>query len=257
MKTLLHIEASAQLFGAIQVPEEYRDIPKHSSISKAVAASFVKRWLGLRPKDKLIYRDVGQTPPGFISQDWIASVFTPEDQRSEEQKSLVTLSDTLINELDQADVIVMSSPMYNYGMPAALKAWFDQVIRINKTFTFDLARGDYPLEPIMSGKVLVLITSAGEFGFAEGGIRENMNHLGPHIRTLSHYLGVDQVYEINAEFQEFADERHRNSVNQALLQSQSLAEELATKLKSQLTHSHSTQPKALALRKQSIAQIQD
>ncbi len=50
--------------------------------------------------------------------------------------------------------------MYNYGMPAALKAWFDQIIRINKTFTFDLARGDFPLEPIMSGKTLVLLTSS-------------------------------------------------------------------------------------------------
>ncbi|WP_444922312.1 FMN-dependent NADH-azoreductase [Microbulbifer sp. CnH-101-G] len=257
MKTLLHIEASAQHFGAIMVPDEYKDIPKHSSISKAVAASFVKSWLEQRPEDKLIYRGVGQTPPGFISQDWIASVFTPEDQRSEEQKSLVALSDTLISELDQADIIVMSSPMYNYGMPAALKAWFDQVIRINKTFTFDLARGEYPLEPIMSGKVLVLITSAGEFGFAEGGIREKMNHLGPHVRTLSHYLGVDQIHEINVEYQEFADERHRNSVNQALLQSRLLAEELAAKLKSQFTHSYSAQPKALALNKQSIAPMQD
>ncbi|MDQ8184589.1 NAD(P)H-dependent oxidoreductase [Pelagicoccus sp. SDUM812002] len=50
-------------------------------------------------------------------------------------------SDLAIAELDSADIMVLGAPMYNYGMPSALKAWFDQVVRIGKTFTFDLARG--------------------------------------------------------------------------------------------------------------------
>jgi FMN-dependent NADH-azoreductase len=54
--------------------------------------------------------------------------------------------------------------MHNYGMPAVLKAWFDQVVRIQKSFTFDLARGDRPLEPILSGKTLVALNSCGQFG---------------------------------------------------------------------------------------------
>jgi len=64
----------------------------------------------------------------------------------------VALSDILIGELVQSEIIVITTPMYNYGMPASLKAWFDQVIRINKTFSFDLARGDKPIEPIQNGK---------------------------------------------------------------------------------------------------------
>ncbi|BBM03480.1 FMN-dependent NADH-azoreductase [Microbulbifer sp. GL-2] len=227
MKTLLHIDASAQRSSRNHSSDESHSIPRHTSISKTVAASFVQNWSAQRPQDEIIHRDVGLSPPAFISQDWIAAVFTSEERRTERQRSLTILSDTLIDEVDKADIIVMSTAMYNYGMPAALKAWFDQVIRINKTFTFDLARGDYPLEPIMSGKVLVLITSAGEFGFGEGGIREKMNHLGPHIKTLSHYLGVEQLFEINAEFQEFSDKRHRNSVTRALLQSKTLALKLA------------------------------
>ncbi|WHI47180.1 NAD(P)H-dependent oxidoreductase [Microbulbifer sp. VAAF005] len=230
MKTLLHIDASAQKWSGLEAPQDSANIPRHTSISKAVAASFVSGWLEKRPQDKVIHRDVGLNPPGFINQDWIASVFTPEADRTKEQQSLVALSDILIDELSQADIIVMSTSMYNYGMPAALKAWFDQVVRINKTFTFDLDRGDFPLEPIMSGKKLVLITSAGEFGFAQGGIREQMNHLGPHIRTLSHYLGVEEFHEINAEYQEFADERHRNSIKRAFLKTQELTATLANYL---------------------------
>lgn len=218
MKTLLHIDASAR--------KTNNSIAAYNSISKSIASTFIEKWRTFNNEDKIIYRDVGVNPPEFINQDWIAAVFTPDNAKTDNQKALLSLSDTLISEVEQADIIVMSSSMYNYGMPAALKAWFDQVIRIHKTFSFDLARGDFPLEPMMSGKILVLITSSGEFGFGIGGIREKMNHLGPHIQTLSHYLGVETFHEINAEYQEFNDGRHINSVTNA----HKAAEELALKL---------------------------
>jgi len=218
MKTLLHISSSAR--------KTNNSISAYNSISKSVAATFIEKWRPLNNEVNIIHRDLSVNPPDFISQDWIAAAFTPDATKNHEQKALLSLSDTLIREVEQADIIVISSPMYNYGMPAVLKAWFDQVIRIHKTFSFDLARGDFPLEPIMSGKILVLITSSGEFDFGLGGIREKMNHLGPHIQTLSHYLGADTFHEINAEYQEFNDKRHKNSVTHA----HKAAEELALKL---------------------------
>lgn len=96
-----------------------------------------------------------------------------------------------------------------------LKSWFDNVIRIGKTFTFDLARGDYPLEPIMTGKTLVILSSRGEFGFESGGVREEMNHLETHIRTCARYLGVDKTHLIAIEYQEFGGERHEQSSKEA------------------------------------------
>jgi FMN-dependent NADH-azoreductase len=167
-------------------------------------------------------------PPDFITQDWISAVFTPEEKRTPAQKERLTLSDTLIAEVSAADVILISSPMYNYGMPAQLKAWFDQIIRINKTFDFDLSRGDFPLQPILSGKTLIIVTSSGEFGFEKGGIREEAGHLAPHLRTLSKYLGGDTMYEITSEYQEFGDERHRMSVANAKDRAESIASELST-----------------------------
>ncbi len=67
-----------------------------------------------------------------MTEEWIGAVFTAGDQLTAEQSERIRMSDTLINEIDRADVIVIGSPMYNYGMPAALKSWFDQVIRIGK-----------------------------------------------------------------------------------------------------------------------------
>ena len=219
MSALLHIDSSVR---AANSPN-----PDHESISKNIALRFIDTWKQNRPKDEYIYRDVGVNPPDFITQDWIGAVFIPEEKRTPTQKERLALSDKLIAEVSVADVILISSPMYNYGMPAQLKAWFDQIVRIDKTFDFDLSRGDFPLQPLLSGKTLIIVTSSGEFGFEKGGIREDSGHLAPHLRTLSKYLGVDTMYEIVSEYQEFGDERHRMSVANAKDRAESIASELS------------------------------
>ena len=112
-------------------------------------------------------------------------------------------------------MIVITTPMYNYGMPAALKAWFDQVVRINKTFTFDLARGDRPLEPVLPGKPVVALTSCGEFGFGPGELNEGGDNLVPHLRFASRYLGLSEFHHVGIEYQEFGDARHERSIAEA------------------------------------------
>ena len=215
MATLLHIDASAR---------------KSRSISRSLGTEFKNQWLSVNADDKFIYRDVGSAPPEFICESWIAAAFTPENDRTEEQTSLLRQSDLLIDELSEANVIVISTPMYNYGMPAALKAWVDQVVRVNKTFSFDLNRGDFPLEPILSGKTLVLLTSCGEFGFGKGETREEMNHLAPHLQTISKYLGVDETYELRVEYQEFGDTRHKESIEKAYKAIPRVVNDLSTNL---------------------------
>ncbi len=92
MKTLLHIDASAR--------ETTNSVPAHNSISKSIAATFIEKWRTFSNEDNIIRRDVGVNPPDFISQDWIAAVFTPDDAKTGEQKALLSLSDTLISELE-------------------------------------------------------------------------------------------------------------------------------------------------------------
>ena len=219
MPTILHLDTSARTLD--------KSRSNRNSISRAIADSFREQWENKVTNTKIIYRDLGKNPPDFIDEAWIAAVFTPDEQRSAEQNALLSLSDELIDEVIKADIILLSTPMYNYGMPAALKAWFDQVIRVNKTFTFDLNRGDFPLQPILSGKTMVLIVSCGEFGFHSGGIREKMNHLGPHIEVASQYLGIEKFYEIRSEYQEFGDQRHIDSLNNAYNEVENLIEKLA------------------------------
>ena len=218
MTTILHLDTSARTLD--------KSRSKHNSISRTLADSFREQWEKKITDTEVIYRDLGANPPDFISESWIAAVFTPDEQRTTEQNSLLSLSDELIDEVIKADIILLSTPMYNYGMPAVLKAWFDQVIRVNKTFTFDLSRGDFPLQPILSGKTMVLIASCGEFGFHVGGAREKMNHLGPHIEVASQYLGIEKFYEIRSEYQEFGDQRHIKSLNYAHTEIKNLVSQL-------------------------------
>ncbi|WP_299001652.1 NAD(P)H-dependent oxidoreductase [uncultured Shewanella sp.] len=207
MSTILHIDTSARPLS----PKENRS----TSISRTLAQHFITLWQNQLPQTQFIHRDLTTSHVGFIDQNWIEAAFTSKEKQTQAQTAILSLSNKLIDEVIQANTIVLSTPMYNYGMPATLKAWFDQVIRIDKTFSFNLNRGDYPLNPILSGKRLVLITSSGEFGFELGGLREKMDHLHPHIETLSHYLGAESMHTIRAEYQEFNDERHQASLKRA------------------------------------------
>ncbi|HTH77304.1 MAG TPA: NAD(P)H-dependent oxidoreductase [Trinickia sp.] len=212
MTTLLHITASAR---------------KGRSLSRQLSNAFIDAWMRVEPMSTIISRDVGANPPPIITEEWIAAAFTPDEDQTPAQRETLRLSDELIDEIDQADVIVIGTPMYNYGMPAALKSWFDKVIRVRKTFTFDLARGDFPLEPVMSGKKLVILSSHGEFGFGPGGVREKMNHLETHILTCAHYLGVEESHSISISYQEFGDARHEASVADAFAAVPALVDQLA------------------------------
>lgn len=209
MRKILRVDASARIEG---------------SVTRQLADAFVTALQSKEPNIDVIKRDVGTNPPGFISADWVNAAFSKE--RSPEQRKLLQGSDQLIEEVRSADIILIATPMYNYGMPASLKAWIDQIVRINETFTFDLSRGDKPIEPTLSGKPVVALTSWGEFGFDAGGINEGGDNLVPHLRYVSKYLGMQDFHHIGIEFQEFGDARHEQSKNAALAAAGELAQSL-------------------------------
>src|SRR6056297_482969 len=197
MPTLLRIDASAQL--------EERSLTRH------LTGVFTRTFLTNAPDTRVIDRDVGLNPIPAIDHTFIHAAFTSLEDREPWMNERLALSDNLIDEVIAADILVIGAPMYNYGMPSALKAWIDHVARIGKTFSFDLARGDTPIEPILSGKRLVVLSARGEFGFAPGGVRAHLNALDPALAACAHYFGVarDDIETIAIEYQEFKDERYR------------------------------------------------
>ncbi len=215
MTVLLRVDASARLVG---------------SITRQMAARFIEGWRTSEPNVQITTRDVGRQPPSIVSEASIRAGFTPTEQRTPEMEDMLAESKTLIDEVRRADVLVVGAPLYNYGLPASLKAWIDQIVRPGETFSFDLQRGDFPIRSTLSGKSLVVLSSRGEFGFEPGGIRDGWNHLNPHLRTVAtRLLGIaeEDIYEIASEYQEFNDQRHQQSREQALRDAAELGSRLA------------------------------
>jgi FMN-dependent NADH-azoreductase len=209
MTTLLQIDSSARPGRAGEHP--------HGSQTRRLTHAFTSRWLRVRPGDSLVYRDLGSMPPRPVHHAWIPSAFTPEAQRTPEQRAALAESDALVRELQAADVVVIGLPMYNYGMPAPLKAWVDAIVRIALTFDIDPARAN-PYVPLLAERHrrAVLLTSRGSHGFDAGGAQAALNHADPALREVLGFIGIGDVQNIAVEHEEEGGEALASSVARAL-----------------------------------------
>lgn len=206
MTQVLHIDASAR--------PGRSDSRRHGSHTRRLSARFVSRWRAARPGDPVVYRDVGQAPPAPVTGEWIHAAFTAPAAREPWMHAVLAQSDALVEELLAADLIVAGVPMYNFGVPAQFKAYIDNIVRVGRTFGFDRSRAGEPYWPLLAEarKKLVILSSRGDFGYGRGGRLEHMNHVEPSIRTAFGYIGVTDVESVAIEYDEFADERLRESV---------------------------------------------
>jgi FMN-dependent NADH-azoreductase len=132
------------------------------------------------------------TELSFIDSNWIAANFTASDERNQDQSARLAFSDELIAELNWADHIVLTTPMYNFGVPATLKAWIDLVCRAGVTFQYG-ANGP---EGLLKGKRIdIVITTGGApldspVDFVSGYLRQVFNFIG--IKNIN-IIGADQM----------------------------------------------------------------
>lgn len=202
---ILHIDSSARpgLSG--------RD--RHGSHSRRLSGRFVRRWSDARPQDPVAYRDVGLAPPSHVDAEWIAAAFSPPEKRSDDQRARLAESDRLIAELVAADLVVIGAPMYNFGMPAPLKAWVDNIVRVGVTFGFDRKRAGEPYWPMLpSGKRLVVLGARGDYGYDAGGRQADINFVEAGLKAPLAYIGLRDATSIAIEYDEFADARLARSI---------------------------------------------
>ena len=226
MTHILHIDASAR--------PGIAGTDNHGSHSRHLTYQFVSQWQSSRPQDTVTYRDIGQNPPSIISHDWIASAFAPEERRESWMKAALTESDQLIDELIAADIVVIGTPLYNFGMPAALKAWVDQVVRPGRTVEFDDTNPIDPYIPKLTDRKrhAVVLTARGGVNMAPGEEMAHMNHLEPHLATALAFIGITRVHYIAIEGQEVGGEVLAKSVAAAIQKVETLVEELQVALES-------------------------
>lgn len=124
-------------------------------------------------------RDLSTGLP-FINEGWIGANFTAVDERTAEQNEVLALSNSLVDELSEADVLVLGVPIYNFGVPAVMKAWIDMVARVGRTFRYT---ENGPVGLLEGKRAVVLMASGGtsvgsDIDFASGYVRHVLGFIG-------------------------------------------------------------------------------
>ena len=139
--------------------------------------------------DQTITRDLATGLP-LLGAAWLAANFTLADDRTDVQRETLALSDSLITEIKQADTIVIGSPVYNFSVPAVLKAWIDQIARVGVTFKYT---PDGPVG-LLSGKRAIIVIASG--GTPVG---SNIDYASGYLKHIMGFIGITDVTIIAAD----------------------------------------------------------
>jgi FMN-dependent NADH-azoreductase len=194
-----------------------------ASVSTGLAQDALAHLKAQNPTLTVTTRDIGANPIPHLSQDASAALRGGEPV-NEAQARARDLSDELIAELQAADTIIIAAPMYNFGIPSTLKAWFDYVLRAGITFRYSAAGP----EGLLKGKRAIVIESRG--GLYSEGPALVMDSQEPHLRTLLGFIGIADVTFVRAEKLAFGDEARELSIRSArqrLMQATDIAERRA------------------------------
>ena len=164
----------------------------HSSqgASSRLAADFVAAWRDANPEALVIERDLARDPVPHLTEERFAAFLTKPEARTAEQQAVAGYSDALISELQSADTIVIGLPMYNFGIPSTLKAYFDHVARAGQTFRYT-EKGP---EGLLKGKKAVVFATRG--GLYAGTPRDTQTG---YVRDFLAFLGITEVQFVYAE----------------------------------------------------------
>jgi FMN-dependent NADH-azoreductase len=139
--------------------------------------------------EETITRDLATGLP-LLDGAWLDANFTPADDRTETQREALALSDSLIAEINQADTIVIGSPVYNFSVPAVLKAWIDQIARVGVTFKYT---PDGPVG-LLSGKRAIIVVASG--GTPVG---SDIDYASGYLKHIMGFIGITNVTIIAAD----------------------------------------------------------
>ncbi len=162
-----------------------------ASVSRTMSARFIAEWQAAYADGEIVTRDLAKDPLPYVTMDWLGAYFTPPQALTEDQKAQLALSDALVQELLDADEIVISSPVYNYNIPAALKSWVDHIVRKGLTLGFDGAG-------LVTGKKATLIVASGG-SYGPGSPIADRNIAPQYLRLILNVIGITDVSLIHGE----------------------------------------------------------
>ncbi len=158
--------------------------------SSSLASHFMDQLKERHPEAEVMHRDLAADPIPHLDAARFQAHITAKEERTDEQQTLAALGDSLVEELLQADILVLGVPMYNFGIPSTLKAWIDYVARAGTTFRYT-ANGP---EGLIKGKKAFIL---GARGGAYWGTPNDTQT--PYLKTFLGFIGITDVKFIVAE----------------------------------------------------------
>ncbi|MCP5124194.1 MAG: NAD(P)H-dependent oxidoreductase [Gammaproteobacteria bacterium] len=158
--------------------------------STQLADQFVARWRDKNPDGRVITRDLAADPAPHLDGARFQSFLTAPESRTEAQNVVVAYSDALIEELRAADIVVLGLPMYNFGIPSTLKAYFDHVARVGVTFKYT-EKG--PVGLLGDKTVVVYAARGGRYAGTP------LDTQTDYVRNFLRFIGIDDVRFVYAE----------------------------------------------------------
>ncbi|MDX1499494.1 MAG: NAD(P)H-dependent oxidoreductase [Woeseiaceae bacterium] len=159
------------------------------SVSRKLTGELIEALESREGTIDVVHRDLADGVP-LVDEAWIDANFTPDSERSRAQRAELADSDALVDELEAADVVIIGSPIYNFGIPAALKAWIDLVARARRTFRYT----DSGPEGLLKNKQAYVVMASG--GVA---VDSEADFATPYLRHALGFVGIDDVEVVAAE----------------------------------------------------------
>jgi FMN-dependent NADH-azoreductase len=165
---------------------------REQSITRKLGDEVVHRLLREYPQAKLMVRDLADpiNPIDFIDAHWVHANLIDPAERHEQQRNALADSDRLVAELDTADIIVLTTPVYNFSVPAALKAWIDMVCRARLSFRYT----ENGPQGILRDKPVYLIMASGGMPFGSP-----VDFASGYLRHIFNFIGIHDVRMVQAE----------------------------------------------------------
>lgn len=185
------------------------------SHSRKLTEVFFEYWKRHEPETAVAFRDLAKSNIPHVSETWIAGAFKPEANRTAEEIEALKLSAVLISELKEADVIIIGAPMYNWSVTSSLKAYIDQILRVNETWELNPNDNLNPYIGLLKNKTLFLLLSRGAQGYEKGQYNEHMNFQSPYLKTVFNIIGITDIHEIALGGEAFGQEAFQISVEKA------------------------------------------
>lgn len=163
------------------------------SASRAVAGTLVARLKRLYPSAQLIRHDLAAEHLPHLDGTTLRTIATRDPAEADTLTAAARLSDQLTDELLETDLLVIATPMWNFGIPSALKAWIDLVVRPSRTFQYT-ASGVLGLAK--DKKALLVLASGGVF---TGGPWRSWDFVEPYLRQILGFIGITDVQTVRVE----------------------------------------------------------